>query len=56
MATAFRDLPNNVSKGWLSDKSLRRNLGAAAICWLGSFVIGYVRLLNSCELSRLCPY
>ncbi|GAA5954603.1 hypothetical protein JCM8115_004639 [Rhodotorula mucilaginosa] len=41
MATAFRDLPNNVSGGWLTDKSLRRNLGAAAICWLGSFVIGY---------------
>jgi hypothetical protein len=50
MATAFRDLPNNVSGGWLTDKSLRRNLGAAAICWLGSFVIGYVRSSLSWEL------
>ena len=50
MATAFRDLPNNVSGGWLTDKSLRRNLGAAAICWLGSFVIGYVRFSSIWEL------
>ncbi|GAA5990719.1 hypothetical protein JCM10908_003204 [Rhodotorula pacifica] len=41
MAATFRDLPNNVSGRWWSDRSLRRNLGAAAVCWLGSFVIGY---------------
>ncbi|GAA6023124.1 hypothetical protein JCM8202_004682 [Rhodotorula sphaerocarpa] len=42
MTVLWSDLDNNVSPGaWYKDRSLRRNVLLAFICWFGSFCLGY---------------
>ncbi|BGP40506.1 hypothetical protein JCM10449v2_004468 [Rhodotorula kratochvilovae] len=40
MSKTFRDVPNNTADSWWKDPSLRRNMGAAIICYFGTYLNG----------------